>query len=82
MATGDKSPVHDLEIGLLIGDAGQEVERSPVMPNIEALLEYSSGTISGVAAIYIRHNFFGEMRKAMLLFEDHLTGIFESHQDG
>jgi len=45
---------------------------------VEALLDHSSGTISGVAAIYIRHNFLGEMRKAMLLFEDHLTETLDA----
>lgn len=42
---------------------------------VEALLDHSSGTTSGVAAIYIRHNFLAEMRKAMQLFEDHLAEI-------
>ena len=40
---------------------------------VEALLAHTSGTISGVTAIYIRYQFFTEMRKALLLYERHLT---------
>jgi integrase len=40
---------------------------------VEALLNHTSGTISGVTAIYIRYQFFSEMRKALLLYERHLT---------
>jgi integrase len=36
---------------------------------VEALLDHSSGAISGVAAIYIRHNFLPEMRRSMQEFE-------------
>jgi integrase len=36
----------------------------------EACLDHSSGTISGVAAIYIRHDFMKEMREAILRYED------------
>ena len=36
---------------------------------VEAMLNHTSGTISGVAAIYIRHNFLVEMRKAALAYE-------------
>ena len=36
----------------------------------EAYLDHSSGTISGVAAIYIRHDFMKEMREAALRYED------------
>lgn len=36
---------------------------------VEAMLNHTSGTISGVAAIYIRHNFLAEMRKAALAYE-------------
>jgi integrase len=40
---------------------------------VEALLAHTSGTISGVTAIYIRYQFFTEMRKALLLYERHIT---------
>jgi integrase len=40
---------------------------------VEALLNHTSGTISGVTAIYIRYQFFSEMRKALLLYHRHLS---------
>lgn len=36
---------------------------------VEAMLNHSSGTVSGVAAVYIRHNFLTEMRKYSLPYE-------------
>lgn len=42
---------------------------------IEAQLDHSSGTISGVAALYIRHNWLGEMREAMRRYEFELNRI-------
>jgi integrase len=36
----------------------------------EAYLDHSSRTISGVAAIYIRHDFMKDMREAILRYED------------
>ena len=36
---------------------------------VEAMLNHTSGTVSGVAAIYIRHNFLAEMRKASANYE-------------
>jgi len=47
---------------------------------IEAILNHTSGTISGVAAIYIRHNFLQEMRVAQLRFEKHLRKILSLGQ--
>lgn len=44
---------------------------------VEALLAHTSGTISGVTAIYIRYQFFTEMRKALLLYERHLTKMLK-----
>lgn len=42
---------------------------------VEAMLNHTSGTISGVAAIYIRHNFLAEMRKAALAYELHISRL-------
>ena len=36
----------------------------------EAYLDHSSGTISGVTAIYVRHDFMKEMAEAILRYED------------
>lgn len=41
----------------------------------EKLLNHVSGTISGVAAVYNRHNYFEEMRDAIHLFEDEFSQI-------
>lgn len=48
------------------------IEIGITVPTVEALLAHRSGTISGVAAIYIRHSFLKEMRAAMEAFEAHL----------
>jgi len=40
---------------------------------IEAQLDHSSGSISGVAAIYNRYNYLEEMRAAVFHYEDHLA---------
>lgn len=45
------------------------------VPVVEAILNHSSGAVSGVAAIYIRHNFMTEMRKASLLYEQHIAKL-------
>src|SRR5713101_7087701 len=42
---------------------------------IERLLDHSTGTISGVAAIYNRHHFLPEMRAAVEKWEEHLSRV-------
>lgn len=42
---------------------------------VEAYLAHTSGTISGVAAIYIRHNWLAEMREAVARYEDHIAKL-------
>ncbi len=42
----------------------------------EKLLNHVSGTISGVAAVYNRHSYQGEMRAAALEYEQYLTALF------
>lgn len=42
---------------------------------VEAMLNHKSGTVSGVAAIYIRHNFLAEARQAQLAYERHIWEI-------
>jgi len=44
---------------------------------VEALLDHSSGAISGVAAIYIRHNFLPEMRSSMHEFENMIRSMVD-----
>lgn len=45
---------------------------------IEAQLDHSSGTISGVAAIYNRYNYIEEMRAAVTAYETHLASLIAS----
>lgn len=42
---------------------------------VEALLNHRSGTISGVAAVYIRHNFLKEMTEAALKYEAFVASL-------
>ena len=50
--------------------------RLGVPPHVtERILAHSSGTISGVAAIYNRHSYQKEMREALRLWESHLVAI-------
>lgn len=41
----------------------------------EAHLDHRSGTISGVAAVYFRHNWLLEMRKAVKTYEAHIAKL-------
>ena len=41
----------------------------------EKLLNHVSGTVSGVAAIYNRHNYLAEMRIASLTYEQHIAKL-------
>jgi len=42
---------------------------------VEALLNHQSGTISGISAVYIRHNFMLEAEKALACYENELQSI-------
>jgi hypothetical protein len=42
---------------------------------VERLLNHSSGSIRGVAAIYNRHNYAPEMRHAVDLWAKHIEGL-------
>jgi integrase len=44
---------------------------------IERLLNHSSGTISGVAAVYNRYSFMPEMREAIGKWDDHLAALLQ-----
>ena len=48
---------------------------------IEALLNHKSGEIRGVAAIYNRHRYLDEMRKALEQYEVHLAQLIASRSD-
>ncbi|MFG6542640.1 tyrosine-type recombinase/integrase [Sulfitobacter sp. M22298] len=42
---------------------------------VEALLNHKSGTVSGVAAVYIKHNFLSEAKLALTQYEQHIQAI-------
>lgn len=42
---------------------------------VEEYLAHRTGTISGVAAIYVRHNYLKEMKDAVVGYEEHLAEI-------
>jgi integrase len=41
----------------------------------ERILSHSSGSISGVAAVYNRYNYLAEMRQALTHYEDHIKTV-------
>lgn len=45
---------------------------------VEAMLNHRSGTISGVAAIYVRHSFLEEARQAALKYETHIAKLISA----
>lgn len=47
----------------------------------EAILNHSSGSISGVAAVYIRANLLAEMRKAALQYEAHIVTLVDAPRE-
>ncbi|HUE45424.1 MAG TPA: tyrosine-type recombinase/integrase, partial [Aestuariivirgaceae bacterium] len=47
----------------------------------EKLLNHTSGTVSGVAAIYNRYNYMPEMHTAVAAFEGCLNGMLKSARD-
>jgi hypothetical protein len=59
--------------------------RLGVAPHVaDKILNHQSGTISGVAAVYQRHEFLAERRAALDLWGSHighvLTGIPQEHR--
>jgi integrase len=44
----------------------------------EKLLNHVSGTISGVAAVYNRHSYMDEMRKAITIYNEYLESLINS----
>lgn len=66
--------LHDLRRTVASGLASLEIP-----PHIiEAILNHSSGTISGVAAVYNRHDYAGPKRKALEAWADHLEKVLKA----
>ena len=66
--------LHDLRRTIVSGMA-----RLGVPPHIaDKILNHQTGTISGVAAVYQRHEFLAERKEALDRWGDHVTQIVES----
>lgn len=63
--------LRDLRRTVATGLAGLEIEPHV----IEALLNHKSGKISGIAAVYNRHNYAQEKRRAVLAWENHISSL-------
>ncbi|WP_245444501.1 site-specific integrase [Microvirga sp. KLBC 81] len=63
--------LHDLRRTVVSG-----IARLGVAPHVaDKILNHQSGTISGVAAVYQRHEFMAERREAMRLWGVHVTSL-------
>ncbi|MGO4574104.1 tyrosine-type recombinase/integrase [Microvirga sp. 2TAF3] len=63
--------LHDLRRTVVSGMA-----RLGVSPHVaDKILNHQSGTISGVAAVYQRHEFMAERHEALRLWGDHVTSL-------
>ena len=57
--------------------------RLGVAPHVaDKILNHQTGTISGVAAVYQRHEFLAERRAALDLWGAHVAAIVERRMDG
>jgi integrase len=66
--------LHDLRRSAVSGMA-----RLGIPPHIaDKILNHQSGTISGVAAVYQRHEFLAERKAALERWGDHITQILAS----
>src|SRR5712671_4842174 len=70
--------IHDLRRTCVSGMA-----RLGVAPHVaDKILNHQTGTISGVAAVYQRHEFLAERRAALDLWGAHVAAIVERRMDG
>jgi hypothetical protein len=66
--------LHDLRRTAVSGMAGLGVP-----PHVaDKILNHQSGTISGVAAVYQRHEFLAERKQALIAWSDHVTGLLRT----
>jgi len=64
--------LHDLRRTVVSGMASLGVA-----PHVaDKVLNHQSGTISGVAAVYQRHEFLAERQAAMELWDGHVSSLF------
>jgi len=70
--------LHDLRRTCVSGMA-----RLGVAPHVaDKLLNHQAGTISGVAAVYQRHDFIAERKQAMLFWDKHLSNLMARNAIG
>ncbi len=73
-ALDEASGVKDFTLHDLRRTASSQLAALKVQPHIiERILNHSTGTISGIAAIYNRHSYLDEMREALQTYETHLA---------
>jgi hypothetical protein len=66
--------IHDLRRTVVSGMA-----RLGVAPHVaDKILNHTSGSISGVAAVYQRHEFMAERKEALTRWGDHVSGLIEA----
>ena len=64
--------IHDLRRTVVSGMAALGIA-----PHVaDKILNHQSGSISGVAAVYQRHEFLNERKAAMELWDDHIASLF------
>jgi hypothetical protein len=57
--------------------------RLGVAPHVaDKVLNHQAGTISGVAAVYQRHDFMAERKQAMLLWDKHISNLLARNAGG
>ena len=66
--------IHDLRRTVASGMASLDI--SPHV--IEAVLNHTSGVISGVAAVYNRHDYAGQKRKALDAWAKHIEKVLKA----
>jgi len=50
------------------------------LPTIEKVLNHQSGSFAGIVAVYQRHDFLPEKRRALALWAEHLLSVIEGRE--
>jgi integrase len=69
--------LHDIRRTVVTGMAGLKVPHEVA----DKVLNHQTGTISGTAAVYQRHEFLDERKEAMNVWADHVQGLVNVHDD-
>ncbi|MEQ9490514.1 MAG: integrase arm-type DNA-binding domain-containing protein [Alphaproteobacteria bacterium] len=80
--TDVRSGVTDWRLHDLRRTAASGMARLGIAPHVvEKILNHSTGTISGVAAVYNRYGYDDEKRKALVKWSEHLVKLVSRRQD-